>query len=103
MTQYFRLNAGTEFAFGAGLRAIIRRQDYSGSDSNPFECLLDQSCQISKRNEKNHVSLNVVLTSGDYLLQFFDDSDYQYAQWISQDLGLERVPIMLDLDSFPIL
>jgi len=66
-THYFQLNIGTEFVFGAGLRALVKRKD--GPDSaNPYECLLDQSCQISKRNEKNHVSLNIVLTSGDYLL-----------------------------------
>jgi hypothetical protein len=80
VTQYFRLNASNEFAFGAGLRVLIRRKDgYYPEGENPFDCLLDQSCQISKRNEKNHVSLNVVLTSGEYLLQFFDDSDLKYA------------------------
>ena len=68
---------GTEFIFGAGLRVLVRRKD--GTDSvSPFECLLDQSCQISKRNEKNHVSMNVVLTSGEYLLQFFDQSESQF-------------------------
>lgn len=66
-THYFQLSIGTEFILGAGLRALVRRKD--GPESlNPYECLLDQSCQISKRNEKNHVSLNIVLTSGDYLL-----------------------------------
>jgi hypothetical protein len=80
VTQYFKLSASNEFAFGAGLRVLIRRKEgYIPESENEFDCLLDQSCQISKRNQKNHVSLNVVLTSGEYLLQFFDDSDPKYA------------------------
>ena len=74
ITQYFQLNIGTEFAFGAGVRALIRRKDLSkdiaayDNVKHPFACLLDQSCQLAKRNEKNHIHLNIVLTSGEYLL-----------------------------------
>ena len=45
VTQYFKLNVANEFAFGAGLRAIIRRKDgYDPKTQGEFDCLLDQSC-----------------------------------------------------------
>lgn len=103
MTQYFQLNIGTEFAFGGGLTVILRRKTGSDSGKFAFECLLDQSCQIGKRNQKNHISMNVVLTSGDYLLQFYDLAGQKYSSWLANDLGLEDIPISVSMEAYPIM
>lgn len=44
ITQLFKMTLGTEFAVGAGMRAILRRTDGVLSEYDtvhPFACLLD--------------------------------------------------------------
>ena len=58
VTQYLKMTVGSEFAFGAGLKVLLRRDDskiLSENDkAHPFACLLDASCQLARRSEKNH-------------------------------------------------
>ena len=52
ITQLFKMTVGSEFAFAAGLKVILRRVDGVLSEHdklNPFFCLLDQSCQFAWR------------------------------------------------------
>lgn len=89
ITQLFKMTVGSEFAFAAGLKVILRRTDGVLSEHdklNPFFCLLDQSCQFAWRQQKNHQSFQVVLTSGDYILQLIDMSVDKYMDWLVEDL-----------------
>ena len=58
VTQYLKMTVGSEFAFGGGLKVLLRRDDskiLSENDkAHPFACLLDSSCQLARRSEKNH-------------------------------------------------
>ena len=47
--------------------------------------------------------MNVVLTSGDYVLQIFDHSNNDYNKWLMEDLELTVIPFSFDLEALPIL
>ena len=47
--------------------------------------------------------MNVVLTSGDYMLQLFDHSMNDYNKWLQDDLELAAIPFSFDLEALPIL
>ena len=47
--------------------------------------------------------MNVVLTSGDYMLQIFDHSMNSYNKWLEEDVELTVVPFSFDLEVLPIL
>ena len=45
VTQYLKMTLGSEFAFGAGMKVLLRRADHGLLSENdqlhPFACLLD--------------------------------------------------------------
>ena len=47
--------------------------------------------------------MNVVLTSGDYMLHLFDHSADAYTGWLQNDLEPPAVPFSFDLEALPIL
>ena len=115
VTHYMSLKIGTEFAAGAGLKVLLRRAehgimaeegDYALDEYDrlhPFACLLDSSCQFAWRYEKNHQSMDVVVTSGEYLLQFWDVSGKAYLEWLEHDINLSVIPITIDISAYPTL
>ena len=107
ITQLFKMTVGSEFAISAGFRAILRRTDggilSEFENAHPFDCLLDQSCQFAWRNQKNHQSFQVVLTTGDYVLQLMDLSQDSFTQWLIEDLQLTQAPFTVYIESMPIL
>ena len=115
ITQYMQMKFGTEFAFGAGLKVLLRRASHgifaeTGDTTvddydklHPFACLLDKSCQFAWRYEKNHMSMDVVLTTGEYLLQFWEVSNEDYVEWMQGELNLGQVPFTVDIASYPVL
>lgn len=55
---------------------------------HPFACLLDHSCQLATKQIKNHNSLDVLLTTGEYVLQVWDVSTTEYTDFLVNDLRL---------------
>ena len=47
--------------------------------------------------------MQVVLTTGDYMLQLFDHSQESYNEWLVEGLLLSRVPFSIYIESVPIL
>ena len=106
---------GSEFAVGAGLKVLLRRAErgiFAEHGNNrideydhlhPFACLLDSSCQVAWRYEKNQMSMDVVVTSGAYILQFWDVSGKDYLNWLEEGLVLSHIPFSIDILSYPVL
>lgn len=107
ITQLFKMTVGMEFAVGAGFRAVLHRVNgavvYEYEQLHPFTCLMDQSCQFAWRQQKNHQSFQVVLTTGDYLLQLYDLSSEDYTKWLVEEVELSQVPFTVYIESYPIL
>ena len=110
ITQLFKMTVGMEFVVGGGFRAILRRNDHGGKKEdhiyeilNPFACLHDQSCQVAHYTQKNHQSFQMVLTSGDYVLELYDLSQIEYTEWLVEELGLAKVPLTIAIEALPIL
>ena len=85
---------------------MIRRVDAATSDKfnyDPLACLFDHSCAESEQISKNELSLDVILTNGDYQLVIFDQQDNSVRQWLRDDAGLDRVPFTFELQAVPIL
>ena len=53
-------------------------------------------------SHKNHQALSVVLTSGDYILQFFDVSKKALREDI-KELSLDNIPLSLNIEALPIM
>jgi len=47
--------------------------------------------------------LNVVLTSGDYILEIYDYQKDDFRQWLADDLDLTETPFELSVSAVPIL
>ena len=47
--------------------------------------------------------MQVVLTTGDYVLTLMDLSQEEYTNWLVDDLQLRKVPFSVYLETFPIL
>lgn len=90
---------------------MIRRNDDASFDAglldfderHPFSCSLDEVCSIAKRFEKNHLNLNVILTSGYYILEIWDVSTSEYWDFLWKEMDLSRVPFSMEIQSYPVL
>jgi hypothetical protein len=73
ITYWFDLQVGLNFLASPGLKVILSRNDHKFNSANPYACLLEKSCVISRLADKNILRLNVLLTSGNYRLTFLEE------------------------------
>jgi len=52
---------------------------------------------------KNELKVDLILTSGEYKLTFFDQQSPDLRTYISEEVGLESIPFTFKLTSFPVL
>lgn len=53
-------------------------------------------------SHKNHQGLSIVLTTGEYTLQFFDVSNKAVRDDIRK-LSLDNIPLTLNIEAYPIM
>jgi hypothetical protein len=63
---------------------------------------MDHSCQEARMSHKNHQALSIVLTTGEYTLQFFDVSNKAVRSDI-QALSVDNIPLTLNVEAYPIM
>jgi hypothetical protein len=107
VTYLFDLTIGFDFPTSAQLKAVLRRVD-AGADEqefvyDPLACLYDHSCIETEQVGKNELSIDVILTSGDYQLTIFDQQENSVRRWLSGQGGLTTVPFTFELQAVPIV
>lgn len=104
VTYWYEMLIGYNFMVGSGIKVLISRkdQDFENSD-NPFSCLYDSSCDLASMNNKNELILDVMLTSGEYKLTFFEEQSTEVRKFIQQEAGLVNIPFTFKMRSYPVL
>lgn len=51
---------------------------------------------------RNHQVLNVILTSGEYVIQIFDKQSSSFVDYITNQLRLKDVPFQLHAQAYPV-
>ena len=52
---------------------------------------------------KNELKVDVILTSGEYKLTFFDQQPAEMRKYVSEEVGLRNIPFTFKLTSYPIM
>jgi hypothetical protein len=74
VTYWYEMMIGYNFMVGSGLKVLLTRTDLNIelTEEDPFACLYDRSCVLASMSNKNEIKIDVILTSGEYTLTFFD-------------------------------
>ena len=93
LTKYFlKFQMYSEFIIGGSIRILIIKKSEKENLLN-LKCLSIGKCIMSKRNSKNLILLETLLTPGDYEILFIDISNGLF----SQDIKLSYLPISLGI------
>ena len=93
LTKYFiKFQMYSEFLIGGSIRILIIKKSEKEHLLN-LKCLSIGKCIMSKRNSKNLILLETLLTPGDYEILFIDIN----TDSIIQDLNLYNLPISLGI------
>lgn len=67
------MNIGVDFATGAGLRALLRKNAFDKyQEAHPYSCLMDNTCVPARMIHKNNMQIVAIVSSGSYVIEFYD-------------------------------
>lgn len=73
ITYSYDMTVGYNFMVGSGMRVLLSRNDIDVDDAeSAFKCLYDKTCTLAYMSNKNELRFELILTSGEYKLTFFD-------------------------------
>ena len=106
ISYWYEMTIGYNFLVGHGIKVLLSRTDIDVDilkNDDPFTCLYDRSCVLALMSNKNELKLDLILTSGQYRLTFFEQQSVEMRKFFTDDAGLQNVPITFKLSSYPVI